>query len=419
MKWFSKLELQIAWRYTRAQRKNLFVSLISLFSMAGVCIGTFALIVALSATNGFEAEVTQQMIGKDSHFEVMTYGSRPFANPDSIDALLRKNDPKLQQSAPYVIYKVGISSQKVNDGIVVYGIDAEKSAQVINLHENVKWGTYSLDTAVDLKGKARPGILLGTVLANRLKVLVGDRVVLQMFQSPEDAGLGAVAPRMIQFVVTGVFETGMYEYDANLAYIGLAEAQKLLDLGNEVSGIQYKVPNPWNSEIHAQKAQEFLGYPYYTADWKAKNANLLKWMNYEKVIVAAVISLIILVAAFNIISSLIMVVLQKTREIGILRSMGLPSTSILKIFMLMGSFIGIVGTVLGGGTGLILCAIQEHWHIIKLPGDVYMLDYFPVRIEWLDVALVFVIGNALCVLATLLPAWKASKLDPVGAIRHE
>jgi len=412
----SKLELQIAWRYTRAQRKSLFVSLISLFSMMGVCIGTFALIVALSATNGFEHEVTRQMIDKDSHFEVAAYRGEPIYHWDSLDQVVHAQFPEVIASSPFILYKVGISSKKVNDGIVIYGIDAKRSSQVVNLQSKVKWGEYYLDSLMDTSGVKRPSIMLGSVLASRLKVFPGDKVVLQTFQSPDDPTGGA---RMMQFVLAGVFETGMYEYDANLGYIGITEAQALLNLEGAVSGIQYKIEDPWKSEQVALAVEKKLGYPYYATDWKSKNGTLLKWMNYEKFIIAGIIMLIILVAAFNIISSLIMVVLQKTREIGILRSMGLSSASILRIFMTMGSMIGVAGTMLGGSFGVGLCLIQQHWKLIKLPADVYMIPYFPVQINWLDIIVVMVIGNALCVLATLLPAWKASRLDPVGAIRHE
>ena len=412
----SKLELQIAWRYTRAQRKSLFVSLISLFSMAGVCIGTWALIVALAATNGFEHEVTKQMIDKDSHFEVLAYHGAPIKDYDSLDRSIHARFPEVLASSPFILYKVGISSKRTNDGIVIYGIDSRRSQQVVNLKDKVKWGTYGVDTILDTAGGRRPAIMLGSVLASRLKIILGDKVVLQTFQSPDDAAMGG---KMMQFVVGGIFETGMYEYDANLGYIGIPEAQALLGIGNAVSGLQFKIDDPWKSEIVSKKVEEGLGYPYYATDWKSKNITLLKWMNYEKFIIAGIITLIILIAAFNIISSLIMVVLQKTREIGILRSMGLSSASILRIFMAMGSFIGVAGTLIGGSVGVALCLAQEHWKFIKLPADVYMIPYFPIQIQWLDVAVVMVIGNALCILATLLPAWKASRLDPVGAIRHE
>ncbi|MCI5601666.1 MAG: FtsX-like permease family protein [Hallerella porci] len=414
----NKLEFLIAWRYLGAQRKSLFVSLIGIFSMLGVSIGVFALIVALSAVNGFEKEVTAQMIGKDAHFEMYAYRSEPVLNYDSLAGVVMAQDSEVVASAPFVIYKVGISSKKVNDGIVIYGIDAERSAKVVNLSENIVSGNYSLDSLPDAMGERRPAVILGVSLANRLRVLVGDKIIIQTFQSTDAVSSGG--PKILACVVAGIFETGMYEYDGNIAYIGIPEAQKLLGLRiNEVSGIQFRVKDQWKANESAERAGDVIGYPYYFIDWKTKNITLLKWMNYEKFIVAAIICLIILVAAFNIISSLIMVVTDKTKEIGILRSMGLSRRGVMRVFMLMGSFIGVGGTILGGTVGLILCALQQTYHFIKLPGDVYVLPYFPVLIDPLDVIIVFVLGILLCTLSTLLPAWKASTLDPVGAIRHE
>jgi lipoprotein-releasing system permease protein len=402
------MELKIAWRYLGAQRKSLFVSLISLFSMMGVCIGTFALIVALSAVNGFEAEVTTQMIGKDAHFEVMNSRGEQIYKPDSIARVLMANDMDILAYSSFASYKVGVSSKKVNDGVVVYGIDTRTAKNVIDLPLKIIAGKFDLSGEKDL--------IVGSILAQRLRVDVGDKLVLQTFQSPEDVIGGG--PKMMQFVVSGIFETGMYEYDGNLLYVGIAELQKLLGI-NGVFGIQFKVKEPWKSEIHAEKASKILGYPYYASDWKAKNLNLLKWMNYEKFIVAAIVCLIVLIAAFNIISSLIMVVVDKTKEIGILRSMGFSEGSVMRVFIWMGSFIGLFGSILGGITGLALCLIQEKTHFIKLPADVYMMPFFPVQVQVLDVIMIFAIGNILCIFATILPAWKASAMNPVRAIRHE
>ena len=413
----NKLEWLIAWRYLGAQRKSLFVSLIGIFSMLGVSIGVFALVVALAAVNGFEEEVTAQMIGKDAHLEIMSYNGEPIMNYDSLTREARTRDSSIVTSSPFIIYKVGISSKKVNDGIVIYGIDPATAKSVTDIHKYIKWGEYSVDSLEDLTGKVRPGIILGSGLANRLRVVVGDKLVLQLFQSPDEA-LGS-GPKMMMCVVSGIFETGTYEYDGNLAYIGLKEMQKLLGLGDAVTGIQFRIKDHWQAGDVAYRMSEWLTYPYYAMDWKAKNITLLKLMNYDKFIVAAVICLIILVAAFNIISSLIMVVIDKTKEIGILRSMGFSKAGIMRVFMLMGSFIGVGGTIAGGTVGLVLCKLQEAYHFITLPGDVYVIPYFPISVHLVDVVLIFVIGIALCVLATLLPAWKASRLDPVGAIRHE
>lgn len=386
--------------------------------MLGVSIGVFALVVALAAVNGFEEEVTAQMIGKDAHFELMAYNGAPIVPYDSLIDEVKKRDASVVAASPFIIYKVGISSKKVNDGIVIYGIDGATSSGVTDIHKYIKYGKYSVDSLQDLNGKMRPGIILGSGLANRLRVVVGDKLVLQTFQSPDEM-VGSAGPKMMMCVVSGIFETGTYEYDGNLAYVGIPELQKLLAFGDAVSGIQFRVKNHWLAEASVDSLAKWLTYPYYAMDWKTKNITLLKWMNYEKFIVAAVICLIILVAAFNIISSLIMVVIDKTKEIGILRSMGLSKASVMRVFMLMGSFIGVGGTLVGGTVGLVLCKLQEMYHFIKLPGDVYVIPYFPISVHILDVVLIFVVGIVLCVAATILPAWKASRLDPVGAIRHE
>jgi ABC-type transport system, involved in lipoprotein release, permease component len=346
-----KLELLIAWRYLGAQRKSLFVSLIGIFSMLGVSIGVFALVVALAAVNGFEEEVTAQMIGKDAHFELMSYNAQPIVAYDSLINEVRTRDSSVIASSPFIIYKVGISSKRVNDGIVIYGIDAETAKGVTDIYKYIKFGNYSVDSLEDLNGTKRPGIILGSGLANRLRVVVGDKLVLQTFQSPDEM-IGSAGPKMMMCVVSGIFETGTYEYDGNLAYVGIPELQRLLNMGDAVTGIQFRIKNHWLAEAAVDSVSNWLTYPYYAMDWKSKNITLLKWMNYEKFIVAAVICLIILVAAFNIISSLIMVVIDKTKEIGILRSMGFSKAGIMRVFMLMGSFIGVGGTIVGGSIGL-------------------------------------------------------------------
>jgi lipoprotein-releasing system permease protein len=341
----------------------------------------------------------------------------PIANPDSVASLLMQRDPDILAWSPFLVYKVGVSSKRANDGVVVYGINTQESEKVLDLYKKVKYGVYSTDSVAGSDGVMRPGLLVGSGLAHSLRVDLGDKLVLQTFQSPDEMASSG-GPRMMQFVVTGVFETGMYEYDANLIYVGIPELQRLLGVRG-VSGLQFKIKDPWKSEVSTQRANDALDYPFYASDWKSKNTTLLKWMNYEKFIVAAIVCLIILIAAFNIISSLIMAVTDKTREIGILRSMGLSRSSVMRVFVFMGSAIGVGGSLLGGTVGLALCLAQQHWHFIKLPPDVYMLPYFPVQVQALDVLAVLVVGNALCVLASLLPAAKAAQMDPVGAIRHE
>ncbi len=413
-----RFELLVAWHYLGAQRKSFFVSLISIFSMLGVAIGTMALILVLSAINGFEEQVTSQMMGKDAHFELMKRYLEPI---DEWEEIIQKlyEEPEVTAAAPYIVTKVGISSRKVNDGIVLYGIDTKLSKGVLALADQIKWGDYSLDSLTTYEGKKRPAIILGLHLANRLRVMMGDPVVLQLFTSPETMGIESAAPKMVQCVVSGIYESGMYEYDASIAYIDLQVAQQLLGMGGGVTGVQAKVKDPWHAERVGDAMQVKLGSSYYCLDWKAKNQALIKWMGLEKVLFGAVISLIVVVAAFNIISSLIMLVLEKTKEIGILRAMGVSSKSVMRIFMLIGGFVGLMGSVLGTSLGVGISWAQMRWGFIKLPPDIYMLSVFPIKVIWSDVLVVFLIANAISLLVTIPPALKASKMDPVRAIRHE
>lgn len=413
----NSFELKIALRYLGSQRKNILVSLISLFSLAGVAIGSFALIVVLSGMNGFEEEVTQQMMGKDAHFELMRYHEEPIKEYQKITEQVKK-DEDVVAAAPFIISKVGISSKKMNDGIVIYGIDPEQSKDVSLLDDQIIYGEYFLDSLQGDRDKKFPTIIIGNVLANRLRVVLGDKLVLQTFASPADMSLGSIGPKMVQVMISGIYESGMYEYDGNLAYVSIPTAQKLLDMDG-ATGVQAMVKDPWNAEVVAERIKNSFGYPYYTMDWKARNRTMLKWMKLEKLIFGIGLCLIILVAAFNIISSLIMMVLEKTREIGILRAMGCSRGSILRIFMMAGSLIGLVGTVLGIGAGLALIALHLKFGLIKLPPEVYNISLLPVKVLWTDVLAVFLTSSFISLVVTLPPAWKASKLDPVGAIRHE
>lgn len=410
----SAVERLIVRRYLRAQRKSLFVSFISLFSMLGVAIGSFALVLVLSGINGFEDQITKQMMGKDAHLDLVRYGHAPIENWQKTMNDLSQ-DPEVVASSPFVVSKVGISSRATNDGIVIYGIDAERARNILSLSHSIKYGDYRLDSIPDSTGSYKPAAMLGLELAERLGVVPGDKVVLQTFQDPEMSG----APVLVQCIVAGVFQTGMYEYDANLAYVAVPTAQKLLGLGDRVTGIQFNLKDPWQSTQIAQSFTAKMGGDYVATDWKEKNKTLLKWMGLEKILFAGVISLIILVAAFNIISSLIMLVTEKTREIGILRSMGFSAWSILRIFMAVGGTIGFVGTTLGAALGLAIAYGQMKYGFIQLPPDVYLFATLPMKVSFLDVGIVFVISNLICLLATIPPALKAAFLNPVRAIRHE
>lgn len=410
----SKIEWKIATRYLGAQRKNIFVSVISLFSMLGVAIGTFAFVLVLSGMNGFEEQVTKQMMGKDAHGDVVKPSYEPIYTSNKILEIIEAQ-PEVTAAAPYIISKVGVSSKSTNDGIVIYGLEPEKSKEILGIAENVKFGQYNLDSLTDFKGKKSPGILVGKVLARRLGVIIGDRLILQTFQNPDLMG----TPLMVSVIVSGIFETGMFEYDGNISYVSLKTAQQLLGMGTGVTGVHYKVTDPWLAGEVAERVQDEVGGTYYSTDWRERNQTLLKWMSLEKVLFGGIIFLIVLIAAFNIISSLIMLVDDKLKEIGILRAMGMSSASILRIFVTAGALIGIVGSVLGTSVGLAVAWSQQVYGWVELPADVYLFATLPMKIHVTDIAIVFVASNVICILATIAPALKASLMHPVKAIHHE
>ncbi|MFC1585518.1 FtsX-like permease family protein [Fibrobacterota bacterium] len=413
----NKFELTIARRYLWAQRKNLSSGLITLFSGMGVGIGTWLLIFVLSASNGFEEEVKKQLMGKDAHFELNLYHYEPMENHDSLLSFV-KNHQSVIAASPYVMSQAVFSKKKKFSGGIVFGIDPDSSRNIISLTNHIKYGVYRFDSLLDSREKYRDGIIMGYALANRLGLEVGEKCVLYVFGEGTTLGPG-MAPKARVFVLAGTFESGMYQFDESLAYISLKAAQETFDLGETVTGIHARVSNPLKSGDIAQEIESSLGYPYAAIDWQEKNRTLIKWMDYEKVLMGLALGIIIIIAAFNIISSLVMNVNDKRREIGILRAMGATRKNILVIFVLEGLLIGIVGSAAGLILGLLSCYVQMKFGIITLPGDVYFVTILPVVPYMRDVVAVMAITNALCVLATIIPALKASRQSPVDAIRYE
>lgn len=414
----TSFEWFLARKYFWAQRRSVTSGVIALFSALGVMLGSWLLIFVLSAINGFENEVKRQLMGKDAHIEITRHQFTPFAGYDSLRQKVL-SEPGVVGAAPFVMAKTVIAHQKNQDGILVYGIDPALSHGVIGIPETVKRGVYRLDSMMDSStGRSYPSILLGYALADRLAVFAGDKVFLADF-SKATLMTGSFAPRVQPFIVAGIFESGMYQYDESLAYISLAAAQKLFDVPNQATGIQVRIQDPYQSARAADALEEHLGFPYRAVDWQAKNYTLIKWMNYEKVLVSLALGIIILIASFNIISSLVMAVNDKTREIGILRAMGATRRGILRIFVFEGMLIGITGSVVGTALGLLSYWLQKRFGLIQLPGDVYFVTVLPVELRWLDVVGVLFVTNFLCGIATLLPAFKAARQDPVEAIRHE
>lgn len=410
------MEFFVALRYLRGKRKMGFISLITYISAGGVFLGTLVLIVALSVANGFEKEVRDRIVGTNAHAKILQYHNKPFTNHDSLRLQILKH-PDVIGAAPYIMGKGAIEYEQIQDAAMVMGIDTDKESTVTNINTVIKNGTFDLDSAVSNRGRKLPGILLGMGMADKLGVRKGAEVILMTLVQVE--GEIDPVPKMMRFVVNGVFEIGLYEYDLTLVYISIESAQNLFNLQG-VEGIQIRTNHLFHANSIAREVVEMLGgYPFKSMDWLNQNKSLFQWIKLERLIIFIVISLIIVVAAFNIISSLIMMILEKRREIGILMSMGSSSNSILKIFMLNGTVIGLFGSTLGTSLGLILSYIQYRWQLIPLPGDIYFINKLPVLIRAGDVISVYIAANIICILAASYPAWLASKIFPAEAIRYE
>jgi lipoprotein-releasing system permease protein len=405
-------EYFIAKRYLRAKRQTGFISLITYISIGGVTIGVAALIIVLSVMNGFESQVRDRIIGADAHIRIETFHNKGIEDWQGLIAKIR-DIPHIIGISPYIMEKGMIRCGKETEGVIIRGINPTTVGQVSDLPNNIVYG--SLDLGVPDSG-GLPGIVLGKYLADRLIAVRGDTILL--FSA---AGFTSTLsqPLVKVFRLAGIFETGLYEFDDAFAYISIESAQKLFLMDHKVNGIEIKLDDLWTAPDVKNVIEATLGYPYYVRTWMEMRRNLFSWMKVEKWVWFILLSLIIMVAAFNIISTLIMVVLEKKKEIGILKSMGATSKAISRIFTIQGLIVGLVGAVLGTIIGWLVCYIQIKYKVFTLPADIYFLDWLPVQMQWMDFVAIDVVAVLLSFLAAVYPARKASKLDPVEAIRYE
>ncbi len=412
-------EFFVAKRYFHSKRRTGIISLINYFSIAGVMIGVAALIIVLSVMNGFETEVRSRIIGFDAHIRFRSFHYRGVENYKDFMSQLANFDHIAAQS-PYIQERAMILNGDNRDLILVKGIDPTAALKVSDVGTNIVWGELNLDTILVAGEKPLPGIVLGKSLAMNLDVNLNDKIWLASFVNTKNISMPQV-PLVKAFRVAGFFETGLYDYDRNFGYISIEAGQQLFKMGNKVSGIEImldKMSLEVLSEV-SQKISNTFGYPYMAETWYERNKNLFSWMQIEKWAAFIILSLIIMVAAFNIISTLIMVVMEKKREIGILKSIGATAESIMKIFVFQGIISGIMGTILGCIIGYVLCWSQLKYRWFSLPSDIYFINALPIEMKILDFVLIAFAGVFICFVATLYPSQRAAKLDPVQAIRYE
>ena len=418
-----RYEWFIGFRYLKAKRKQTFVSIITAISIAGVMVGVMALIIVLAVMNGFEKTLKEKILGTYAHIVLLKAGQEGMDNDEEVAAKVREVKGVVS-AAPFILNQVMLSSESNVSGAVLKGIDPDREAKVTELGHYMKAGQLQ-----DLKKTEEgdlPGIIVGGELAKHLGVSVNDKIqVVSPLGTMTPMGM---MPKMKRFRVSGIFNSGMYEYDNTLAYVSLGSAQRFFGLGaNQVTGIEIKVADVYQVREIGKEIRRKMGFSYWTKDWMEMNRNLFAALRLEKIAMFIILVLIVLVAAFNIISTLIMVVIEKHRDIAILKSMGAPSTGILKIFIVEGVVIGLVGTVLGTVLGLVaafnlekITSFVENLFGFKiLSSDVYYIDKLPSQVNPLDVGLIVLTALLISFLATLYPSWRASKLDPAEALRYE
>ena len=402
-------ETFFSFRYLKAKRKQGFISIITGISILGIIIGVMALIVVLAVMNGFREDLMKKILGVNSHLLILSYKS----GIKDTETVIKKSlavDGVLA-ATPFIYSQVMVKHAGNISGAILRGLDPITVNSVVNIDSMIKNGS------IDTLNQSDQGIIIGSELSKQIGVLPGNSVTLV---SPigKLTPLGRVSNEA-QFKVKGLFESGMYEYDSSLVYLSLTDAQNFLSLGEEVTGIELKVNDINKSDTIGSIIQEDLGYPYWTKDWKMMNKSLFSALKLEKVTMFIILIMIVLVGALNIISSLVMLVMEKTRDIAILRTMGASSKSIMSIFIFQGLFVGLIGTFLGLISGSLLCQLLAKYKFIKLPPDVYYITTLPVRMEWLDVILIAIAAIVISFLATIYPSWQASRVNPVEALRYE
>ena len=415
----ARLELEIAWRYLRSRRGSRLLSFITVIAIGGIVVGVSALIVIIGVMNGLQTDLREKILVGSPDIRVLKYGEELRIDDwrSLLDSVRKKKG--VVAASPFVLTQALMRKDpgSYSEGVSVAGIAPLGSSdpEVTTIRQHAIEGDFKFISA---GGKHR-GAVVGKSLASRMALTLGSKLVLMTSVGAKmNAATGFIIPRSFEFEVTGVFDTGMFEYDDRYVYVDIDAAKELAGLDSAITGIEVRTTSRGEAPAIAE-AMNLDFFPYHMVDWHEQNASLFKALSLEKLGMSVILSLIVIVAAFNIVSTLSMVVRDKTREIGILKAMGLPSASVRRIFLAQGLVIGVVGTGIGLVIGLAVGIAVGRYHLIALDPQVYFIDHLPVQMRVLDTVLIVVLGVLIATLATLHPAVSASRLYPIEAIRSE